>query len=72
MLRSVTRLFPRRLPVCRYFSEEVPKGADKEKSSALKEEEKKFEIPIHLRPYDKAKYAVPSTKLKRNPGICLT
>ena len=26
---------------------------------------------MHLRPYDKAKYEVPSSKLKRNPGFAM-
>lgn len=67
MFRLATRLFSRRVSL-RYFATEVPKDAEKQKSSVLQEEEKKYEIPVHLRPYDKYKYEVPSTKLKRNPG----
>jgi hypothetical protein len=68
MFRAVARLLSRPLPVRRYFAEEVSKEAEKQKSNVLKEEEKKYEIPVHLRPYDKAKYEVPSTKIKHNPG----
>eukprot|EP01015_Nassula_variabilis_P018238 TRINITY_DN2962_c0_g1_i17.p1 TRINITY_DN2962_c0_g1~~TRINITY_DN2962_c0_g1_i17.p1 ORF type:complete len:166 (+),score=43.90 TRINITY_DN2962_c0_g1_i17:65-562(+) len=33
--------------------------------------QKREETPIHLRPYDKKKYEVPSTKLKYNSGYVL-
>ena len=39
--------------------------------SALKEEEKKYETPIHLRPYDATKYEVLSDKIKLNTGYAL-
>ena len=71
MFRAVARLLSRPLPVRRYFAEEVSKEAEKQKSNVLKEEEKKYEIPVHLRPYDKAKYEVPSTKIKHNPGFAM-
>lgn len=51
------------------FSSEVPKDAEQGKSNILKEQEKKFDVPVHLRPYDAKKYEVTSNKLKPNPGI---
>ena len=42
-------------------------------SSFLTESEqlKSGEVPVHLRPYDKAKYEVPTQKIKRNSGTGL-
>lgn len=32
------------------------------------EEQKADEVPIHLRPYNKLKYEMPTKKIKRNSG----
>ncbi|EGR29849.1 hypothetical protein IMG5_147480 [Ichthyophthirius multifiliis] len=40
-------------------------------SQIQKAEIKKDEVPVHLRPYDRQKYEVPSTKLKYSSGYAL-
>lgn len=74
MFRALTKVIPRRgaLPRLWFSTEpkvEVTEGQSKGAvSNILKEEEKKFLNPVYERPYDKAKYEVPSTKIKVNSG----
>jgi len=42
---------------------------EKEASSLTAAEQQYSQTPLHLRPYDKAKYEVPSHKIKKNSGI---
>lgn len=59
MLRypALFRPFLRTFKVTRFFSDVV-------KTEEVLSKKEKEEIPVHLRPYDKEKYEIPSTKLK--------
>lgn len=58
LLRNSLKLFQNRL---RFADVQESRSVATQETTATTSQE---EIPIHLRPYDKNKYEVPSTKLK--------
>jgi hypothetical protein len=66
MLQRTFRSFAR---LYAFSTTEPNKTADL--GGVLKAEEKLYEVPIHLRPYDAQKYQVLSDKIKINTGYAL-
>lgn len=66
MLQRTLRTFGR---LYAFSTSEPSKTADL--GGVLKAEEKLYEVPIHLRPYDSQKYQVLSEKIKINTGYAL-
>lgn len=61
MLARITRIFARQLSTEQKIQTAQP--------TSIVEPTKTSEVPVYLRPYDKARYEVPMEKIKLNSGI---